>query len=246
MHDGDVIGVEPPPCRQMVEQEGGGALRRDQCPCDAVPVEQLGQLIAVKQHRLNIALDEFVAVKLGPPVDKGRDADENQVAAKTVIVEDRAGHVSRLHRGERGRRHCDVRAGRGAVQHRGAERRQYGSGKRGATKGRRLCQLRQGTVDRAGRAAGCQCPQLRGERRGEQQRGDKANQLAVAAMLQRHVQQPQQHEQPGRRQPPAQRETGEQDDGEPKFEWLEELEIGAAPFDQLPHCKAHSGEAERQ
>jgi hypothetical protein len=50
----------------------------------------------------------------------------------------------------------------------------------------------------------------------------------------------------GWRQPPAEREAGEQHDGEPGFEGLERLEIGAAPFDQLLHRKAHPHEPERQ
>ena len=86
MDDGDVVGVEPPPAGQMVEQEGRGALRRDQRPGDAVLVEQLWQLVALQKHCLDIALDELVAVKLGSPVDKGRDAFVDQVAAKTIIL----------------------------------------------------------------------------------------------------------------------------------------------------------------
>ena len=45
MHDGDAVAVEPPPPREMVEQQNGRPFWRNQCPSDGVLVQKLRQLL---------------------------------------------------------------------------------------------------------------------------------------------------------------------------------------------------------
>ena len=58
-------------------------------------------------------------------------------------------------------------------------------------------------------------------------------------VLQGHVQQQQQHDQPCRRQPPLQAKGGDQHNHDPQFKRVVVLKIGAAPFDQRRQGEAH-------
>ena len=67
--------------------------RREDRPCNAVLPEQRDEGGLTATLRLKIVGEEGTAIQLDPAVDKGRNAVENQVAAKIVVVENRPGYL---------------------------------------------------------------------------------------------------------------------------------------------------------
>ena len=188
----------------MVEQAHRRPVRVDQRPGDAGFRQQLRELVALDQHCLDVALDERVAIEFRPPVDKGGDPGKDQIAAKGVIIQHRAFDVMCYDGGERCRRGDGGRPVRdAAAQHGGGNRQQQAAGQRDPAQARRLPQFGHAAVERRHRPAPELLAELQRQRRRQQQRCDKAQQLAIADVAKRHVQQ-QQHQQDARqRQPPA-------------------------------------------
>src|ERR1700730_8539023 len=83
MYRGAVVGVEPSPPWQMIEQHHGRGLGAEQGPGDVVFREQARQLVARNRHRLGIAFDKDVAVEVAA-VDERLGASEAQVTAKGI------------------------------------------------------------------------------------------------------------------------------------------------------------------
>ena len=104
VRDGDVVGMEPGPARHLVQQLGGGLVRREERAVDLEFVEQNGDLVATAAFGCSkISHHELLAVEFGAAVDEGRDIVRDQEAAELIRVEDAPGLVlpQRIERGRR-------------------------------------------------------------------------------------------------------------------------------------------------
>ena len=206
--------------------------------------EQSRQLVARNRDRLGIAFDEGVTIEV-TPVDERRDAREDQITAKGIVVEDRAFDMVLGDGGEgRGRGDRIPAAGDAAAQCQRAQPHRDRSGKRKAERARRPGERRHTAIEKRNLTPGA-LGELRAECGRQQQRSDQPQELGVAAVSQRHVQQQQQHRDARQRKPPAAREGGQEEGHDPHLQRLKLLEVRALPFvDQAEG--AHRREVDRQ
>ena len=92
MHHGDVVGIEPLPIGQAVEQRDGGARGASSVApilYSSSKAQKVGQVL--QRYRAMMARDERPAIELGAAVDERRERRAwIKIAAEAVVVEDRA------------------------------------------------------------------------------------------------------------------------------------------------------------
>src|SRR4051794_21981364 len=86
IEDGDIVGIDPPPGAETVEQAQRGRARLQQQAVDVVVLQQREKLADILElKRVVVRHGELFAVQLGPAVDVDGHLSPDQVTAEGAV-----------------------------------------------------------------------------------------------------------------------------------------------------------------
>ena len=182
------VRIHTVPSRQSIESVDRPLVRGEQCPSNAVALEQWGEGAVIAVLGLEIASEERVAVQLDAAIDEGLYSAENQIPAKALAVEDRT--VEPHPRGGRERRcwgYGIVCALDRAQQPREDNHNGDGQGQCHCRRTRRRRKPGDALTERRTRRSADSGGNLPTERGSYNERPDEPEKIGVPHMRQRHV-----------------------------------------------------------